>query len=671
MSSSPPSWPHPGAATAGLLPWLIPVPSYRPTTAIQTVAADLGQHPPSPWPSHIIVIDDQHRPQGCLALGLLWACQRGLMGQDPAVAVQDCLPWLEPVVTLVAQTAPAELSSLVPLPSPPCWVVVDGQGQYLGVVNVAALVAQGQLNPAPADWDAVPARLATASVQEQQWVMAISHALKTPLTSLLGLSTLLLDHRVGPLNDRQSRYAGLMRRAIRKLIRLINQLVDWMRLEAGQLELDATPLDLKALTETLLSTFLTSWLPDATAPPDWMAAFRCPFPPDLPPLRADRLRLQQSLFGVLGYLLHRGAIPQTLTIEPWGAWVGLTLWAIPTEAEPRAARPWTVTLGAEVDGMETLGLALARRLCQQQGGDLVGFCSPRDGYQITLLLPREPTSEGPGPEPSGQGDPAASEPIPSPRVPSEPAATDPLLLLVSADGSWLAHTQERLAPGNSRLLLATHWDEALDLVQRLAPGRVLLDAASLGEITPESLATLAQIAPATTVAVVKSLAALDLALAEIPGIDGSPDHALAPGQDQDLDRAFPPPPEPLTLLILAYRGQLAPAKTRATLGTPWQTALQRQRCQIVQADDLAQARLLCRVWQPQAIVLLEGSHFAPGDWDWVAQCPELMQLPWIVLTPLPTACPIPLAMVDGAGILAFPPAAGVVSLIQMVLSTQG
>ncbi len=655
MSSSPPSWPRPAPPTTGLLPWMQPVPSYAPTVALQTVVADLIQHPPSPWPSHIIVVDDQHHPQGCLSLGLLWARQQGQVGDAPAVYLQDCLPWLEPVVILVTQTAPTELSSLVPRPSPPCWVVVDSQGQYLGVVNVAELVAQGQLNP---DLDAVdlnsaPPRLATASVQEQQWVMAISHALKTPLTSLLGLSTLLLDYRVGPLNDRQSRYAGLMRRAIRKLIRLVNQLVDWMRLEAGQLALDTVPLDLKALTETLLPTFLTSWLPDAAAPPPWMATFRCHLPPQLPPLRADRLRLQQSLYGVLGYLLHRGATPQTLTLEPWGDWVGLTLRATPTEADSPASRPWTVALGAEVDGMETLGLALARRLCQQQGGDLVGFCSPWDGYQITLLLPLAQT-------------------------PDEP---EKLLLLVSAAGEALVQTQAQLADGNTKLLLATHWDEAVDLVQRLAPTLVLLDASSLDDIPASPLVALSQLAPPTS-QVIDSLESLESALAVERDPDRDRDRAL----DRDMDRGQPgasdqtpvmtsatvgtPPPAPLTLLVLAYRGQLAPAKTRAPLATPWQTALQRQRCQLVQADDLPQARTLCRVWQPQAIVLVEGQGFAPEDWDWVDRCPELMQRPWIALTPLATAYPPRLALVDGADLLACPPTEGVVSLIQLVLATQ-
>ena len=131
------------------------------------------------------------------------------------------------------------------------------------------------------------------------------------------------------------------------------------------------------------------------------------------------------------------------------------------------------------------------------------------------------------------------------------------------------------------------------------------------------------------------------------------------------------PPAPLTLLVLAYRGQFAPAKTRAPLATPWQTALQRQRCQLVQADDLPQARTLCRVWQPQAIVLVEGQGFAPEDWDWVDRCPELMQRPWIALTPLATAYPPRLTLMDGAKLLACPPTEGVVSLIQMVLATQG
>lgn len=690
---------------------MIPIPSYLPTVAIQTVVADLSQFclgsAPLPWPSHIVVIDDQHRPQGCLALGLLWSRQQGQGGDPPAVYLQDCLAWLEPVVPLVAHTTPADLIRLITHSSAPCWVVVDVEGRYLGVLNGADLLAQGSLSPAVAP-------LSATSVQEQQWVMTISHALKTPLTSLLGLSTLLLDHRVGHLNDRQSRYAGLMRRAIRKLIRLVNQLVDWMRLEAGQMDLDRVPVDLNALTETLLPTFLTSWLPDAAAPPPWMDTFRCQLPPQVPLLRVDRLRLQQSIYSVLGYLLHRGAIPQTLTLESWGSWVGLTLRATP-ETDDRlspspGSPPWTVTLGAEVDGLETLGLALARRLCQQQGGDLVGFCSPLDGYQITILLPWRGGREA-GDEP-GLMEEDPSDPVDQTSAAAGdlaqdgPAGIDPggigperLVLLVSADGEWLVHTQAQMVAGETRLLLATHWQEAVDMAQRLTPALVLLHGASLGEIPANPGAVLAQVAPQAVLLVLDNPKSLAQALAPLSTAQSSANQSSTnqssanqsstaqsstaqsltaqPSANQSLTASpsaidYPPGPDPanqgrvtpqdstpqnstpkapatpLTLLVLTYPGQSALTKAQVALPEVWRTTLQSQRCRLVQANDLAQARLLCRVWQPQAIVLVDGLGFTETDWDWVAQCPELIQIPWVSLSAMTGSVPSGLRIVDGS-----------------------
>lgn len=704
MSSASPVWPRDTASTAGLLPWMSPIPSYLPTVALQTVVDDLGQFclgsAPLPWPSHIILTDDQHRPQGCLAVGLLWACQQGQGGEAPAVYLQDCLPWMEPVVTLMAHTTPAELSRLMAQSSSPCWVVVDAEGQYLGVVNGADLIAQGPLTPAVSG-------LTTTSAQEQQWVMTISHAFKTPLTSLLGLSTLLLDHRVGPLNERQSRYAGLMRRAIRKLIRLVNQLVDWMRLEAGQLDLETVPVDLKALTETLLPTFLSSWLPDAASPPPWMATFRCHLPSQVPDLWADRLRLQQSLYGVLGYLLHRGAIPQTLSLEPWGTWVGLTLRAA-TETDDASPLPWTVAHGAEIDGLETLGLALARRLCQQQGGDLVGFCSPWDGYQITILLPGGGVSEADRAREMGlpnSGDLAATidaadrkspYPIESQTLGSEtldpetldseildaktlgyePLGSKTLVLLVSTDGEWLVRTQEQIAPGAMRLILATHWEDALDMAQRLSPTLVLLQVASLENLPSDPCAALAQVAPQSRALVVDSLEALALALAPpkaaLPSPDRRPTQPSEAGPE-NLPKARVAPSAPLTLLVLTYPGQAAsatpPTVPHLTLPDAWQTSLQRQHCRLVQADNLAQARLLCRVWQPQAIVLMGGQGFTRADWNWVSQCPELLRRPWISLSAVAGPVSPELTLMDGSGALAQPVAEGVASLLQLIRSS--
>lgn len=615
------------------------VPSYPPTATLAQVVADLAQRGGSPWPSHIIVVDNHQRPQGALALGWLWVRQQG---EDPAaVDLQACLAHLEPVTAILADTDPNDLGRAQMALSASCWVGVDAEGTYRGTVNRLALVDQGYGLSAGRAVD--HRRLRAASDQEQQWVMAIGHALKNPLTSLLGLSTLLLDHRVGPLNDRQARYATLMRRAIRKLIRLVNQLVDWMRLEAGQIDLETETLDLRALTETLLPTFLTSWLPDAVAPPPWMATFSCSLPAHLPALKADQRRVQQSLYGVLGYLLHRGATPQTLTLEPWGSWVGLTIRAEAPDADVPASIPWTVTLGVEVDSLETLGLALARRLCQQQGGDLVGFCSPLDGYHITLLFPPDRSQA----EARAGGD----------------TGLEHLVLLVSTNGNQVRALQEYRTDQTIRLLLATGWEEAMDLAQRLTPSLVLLDQPSLVDLPPNPLAILAQMMPRPdSLVMVNSADSLALALATL-------------SRPSPVREIVPPPlpatptPSPPTLLILAYRGRSS--REPGTLDTDWQATLQRQRCRLVQADDLVQARLLCRVWQPQAIVLTGGEGFTTEDWDWVVQCPELMERPWITLSALTGPVPAGLVVVDGAQILAPSTPEDLVHLIQMLETTQG
>jgi len=648
MSSLPLPWPPapptPDRPTSGLWPWLRAVPSYPPTALLQRVVADLGQVPPDhpAWPSHIIMVDDQQRPLGALALGLLWARQQGYLGEAPATTLQDCWPWLEPITPLEVDTDPSDLAVLNdPLTTTECWVGVDGHGQYVGVVHGLSLMAQGYLTSATPPLVTGP--MAIASSQEQQWVMAIGHALKTPLTSLLGLSTLMLDHRVGSLNDRQARYAGLMRRAVRKLIRLVNQLLDWMRLEAGQIDLDPSWIDWPGLTDTLLPTFLTSWLPDVATPPPWMATFRCYQPNVLPSLRADRLRLQQSLYGVLGYLIYRGAQPQSLTLEPWGAWFGLTLRAQPGEMEEATAPlPWTVPVGVEADNLETLSLTLARRLCQRQGGDLVGFCSPRDGYHITLLLPLSQNGEG------------ADAPAAAPRQ-------ERLVLLVSADGEQVGQAQDGLGDRGTRLVLATRWGEALDLAQHLTPDLVLLDQSSLADLPPNPLTILAQMVPRPgDLVMINRAESLTLALASL---SGTPHRVMAPAHPQ-------PFVDVPTLLILTYRGRSVPTSAPMDGDTSWRTALQRQRCRLVQADDLVQARLLCRVWEPQAILLAEDRGFTSEDWGWVAQCPELMQRPWLALSAWTSPIPQGLVVLDGSGLVAQPPSLDLVGLIQIIQTAQ-
>lgn len=345
-----------------------PFPSYPLTTAIAQVAADLAQWPGA-MPNYVVVVDEQQRPLGAVAVGVLWAkaptvpiahaqgIRSSLASRDRTLG--DYQPWLAAVVTIpMADAVAAGLDWLSMTGADPqaCWVGVSATGQYQGLLNPGVVLAKILADGLPLrDAGAALRTRSTPSgaipANSQPWVIGLSHTLKTPLTSLLGLSTLLLDHRVGSLNERQTRYALLMRRAIRQLIRLVNQWVDWVRLETNQMELNPGRVDLGPLAESLIPSFLTGWQADAASPPAWASSFAIALATDITTIWADRLRLQQSLHGVLDYLLQQGAEPQRLRIEPWGSWLGLTLEA----STPEGALPGIGFSGPQDPGARSVG----------------------------------------------------------------------------------------------------------------------------------------------------------------------------------------------------------------------------------------------------------------------------------------------------------------------------
>src|SRR5258708_9411021 len=65
----------------------------------------------------------------------------------------------------------------------------------------------------------------------------MSHELGTPLNAVLGFSDLLADERYGPLNDRQQRYVAHIHTGGKHLLKLISDILDLSKIEAGRMEL--------------------------------------------------------------------------------------------------------------------------------------------------------------------------------------------------------------------------------------------------------------------------------------------------------------------------------------------------------------------------------------------------------------------------------------------------
>src|SRR6202012_3561547 len=112
-----------------------------------------------------------------------------------------------------------------------------------------------------AELDERAEQLRKASELKTRFLSHMSHEFRTPLNSILALSRLLLDHIDGALAPEQERQVGYIRRSAESLLELVNDLLDLSKVEAGKVEVKASPFTVGSLFGALrgaLKPLLTS-----------------------------------------------------------------------------------------------------------------------------------------------------------------------------------------------------------------------------------------------------------------------------------------------------------------------------------------------------------------------------------------------------------------------------
>ena len=235
----------------------------------------------------------------------------------------------------------------------------------------AVLTARDRLQQ---HWQMSSAQAERASRAKSQFMASMSHELRTPLNAVIGFAELLFLRRES-LAGKQSEYVEYILRGGNQLLELVNEVLDFAKIEAGSLHVAVEPID----TAALLDEFTALLKPMAEAR---QLEFSVAAPARLPTISADRTRLMQILMNLgsnaVKYNRDGGSVAVTVATPP-GQWLRIEIAdtgiGIAPKRHAEVFEPFN-RLGAEAGPIEGagLGLSICKRLIELMQGR-IGFAS--------------------------------------------------------------------------------------------------------------------------------------------------------------------------------------------------------------------------------------------------------------------------------------------------------
>jgi signal transduction histidine kinase/DNA-binding response OmpR family regulator len=294
---------------------------------------------------------------------------------------------------------------------------------------------------------------------KDQFLSTMSHELRTPLNAVLGFSDLLADERYGPLNDRQQRYVAHINTGGKHLLKLISDILDLSKIEAGRMELSREDVTVASAFSEVISALYPLAEKKSQALLQQVARNLH--------VHADAMRFKQVLMNLAGNAikftpeggrieLAARQVDDQVRVEVRDNGPG-----IPPEQQQRIFEAFfrLTETGSATEGTG-LGLAITSRLVELHGGKLGIESQPGAGtcfyfsLPLVAIIPDEP----------------AQMSTPIPRAPKAPR-----ILIVEDNPATGQLIQSQLTSSGYETLRCDKPERAMEMAAEHQPDAITLD----------------------------------------------------------------------------------------------------------------------------------------------------------------------------------------------------
>ncbi len=215
-----------------------------------------------------------------------------------------------------------------------------------------------------------------------------SHELRTPMTAIRSFADNMLDGVAGPLTDRQTTYLKRIEHNLNRLTRIINQLLDWSRLDLKKESLRLEPLCVGQIANLVVENLA----PVAT---EKGVTICLEIPNQLPPTHADRDKLEQIFWNLIGNAVKftptGGTVTVTVSVTPdhqiqirvsdTGCGISQENLHRIFDEFSKVPSPVPTAQGAQ------LGLFITKTLVEMHGGTIIVESALNEGTTFTVTMP--------------------------------------------------------------------------------------------------------------------------------------------------------------------------------------------------------------------------------------------------------------------------------------------